>query len=212
MINDTKQLLIRLGNILTNTESNEITKELFESLKRINSTKENLLKRLIEQSNLLVQKKRFLHTDYDDLQYRGLSDIKPMFNYFVLEDYYEPELINSAFEKNYKRYPMNGDKIKELSLIDYLNMVRPNVNKLIIKKKTNEKKVQLVIPIVFLNFITNKLAKKVVNGDNIVIIPTDDSNEIIKELCNALLHRYQETLDNKMEGSSFVFEYVTFRY
>ena len=212
MINDTKQLLRRLGNILTNTESNEITKELFESLKRINSTKENLLKRLIEQSNLLVQKERFLHTDYDDLQYRGLSDIKPLFNYFILEDYYEPELINSAFEKNYERYPMNGDKIKELSLIDYLNMVRPNVNKLIIKKKTNERKVQLLIPIVFLNFITNKLAKKIVNGDNIVIIPTDDSNEIIKELCNSLLHRYQETLDSKMEGSSFVFEYVTFRY
>ena len=82
---------------------------------------------------------------------------------------------------------MNGDKIKELSLIDYLNMVRPNVNKSIIKKKTNERKVQLVIPIVFLNFITNKLAKKIVNGDNIVIIPTDDSNEIIK---NSAIHYY----------------------
>ena len=35
MINDTKQLLIRIGNILTNKKSNEITKELFESLKII---------------------------------------------------------------------------------------------------------------------------------------------------------------------------------
>ena len=101
MINDTKQLLIRLENILTNKERNEITKELFESFKRINSTKENLLKRFIEQSNLLVQKERFSHTDYDDLQYRGLSDIKPLFNYFILEDYYAPQLINSAFEKNH---------------------------------------------------------------------------------------------------------------
>ena len=61
---------------------------------------------------------------------------------------------------------MNSDKIKELSLIDYLNIIRPNVIELIIKKKTNERKVQLVIPIVFLNFITKKLAKKDVNGDN----------------------------------------------
>ena len=113
-------------------------------MKRINNTngktrlrnrqKENLLKRLIEQSNLLVQKERFLHTNYYDLQYRGLSDIKPLFNYFILEDYYAPQLINSAFEKNHERYPMNGDKIKELSLIDYLNMVRPNVIELIIKE------------------------------------------------------------------------------
>ena len=35
MINDTKQLLIRIGNILTNKKRNEITKELFESLKII---------------------------------------------------------------------------------------------------------------------------------------------------------------------------------
>ena len=35
---------------------------------------------------------------------------------------------------------MNGDKNKELSLIHYLDMVRHNVNELITKKKTTEKK------------------------------------------------------------------------
>ena len=35
MINDTEQLLIRIGNILTNKKRNEITKELSESLKII---------------------------------------------------------------------------------------------------------------------------------------------------------------------------------
>ena len=137
-----------------------------------------------------MQKERFLHTDYDDLKYRGLSDIKPLFRYNILEEYYEPELINSAFERNYERYRMDGDKKKELSLIDYLNMVKPNVNDSITKNKTNERKVQLVISIVFLNFITNEFAKKYVNGDNIVIRPTDDSNEIYTELYNSLLHRY----------------------
>ena len=99
-----------------------------------------MLKRLIEQSNLLVQKERFLHTNYYDLQYRGLSDIKPLFSYFILEEYHEPELKNSAFERHYERYWMNGDKNKELSLIHYLDMVRHNVNELITKKKTTEKK------------------------------------------------------------------------
>ena len=98
---------------------------------------------------MLVQKERLLHTNYYDLQYLGLSDIKPLFSYFILEEYYEPELINIAFEINYERYRMNGDKNKELSLNDYLDMVRHNVNELITKKKRNERKVQLVIPIVF---------------------------------------------------------------
>ena len=57
-INDIKQLVTRLGDILTNKKRKEITKELYESLKKINNTnrntklrkrqKENLLKRLIE--------------------------------------------------------------------------------------------------------------------------------------------------------------------
>ena len=33
---------------------------------------------------------------------------------------------------------------------------------------------------------------------------------ITADLYNSLLHRYQETLENKMEGSSFVFDYVNF--
>ena len=46
-------------------------------------------------------------------------------------------------------YRINGDKGKELSLINYLNTVRSNVNDLITKKKVNERKVQLAISIIF---------------------------------------------------------------
>ena len=101
-------------------------------------------------------------------------------------------------------------KIKELSLIDYLNTVGSNVNDLITKKKVNERKVQLAISIIFLNYITNDTAEKSVLRDNIVIRPTDDSNEVTTELYNSLLHRYPETLENKMEDSSFVFDYINF--
>ena len=107
-------------------------------------------------------------------------------------------------------YRINGDKDKELSLIDYLYTVRPNVVNLMTKKKVNERKVQLAISIIFLNYITNDTAEKYVNSDNVIIRPTDDSNEITTKLCNSLLHRYQETLENKMEGSSFAFDYINF--
>ena len=51
---------------------------------------------------------------------------------------------------------------------------------------------------------------KYVYSDNLIIRPTDNSNEITTELCNSLLHRYQGVLENKMEGSSFIFDYIKF--
>ena len=169
-----------------------------------------MLKKLIDQNNFLVRKERFIHSDYVDLQYQGITELKPMYYYNILDEYYEPDLFASAPERNYELYRIPGDKDKELSLIDYLNTVRPNVVDLITKKKVNERKVQLVISIIFLNYITNDTAEKYVNTDNLIIRPTDDSNEITTKLCNSLLHRYKETLENKMEGSSFVFDYVNF--
>ena len=85
----------------------------------------------------LVKKERFMHIDYDDLQYQGISDIKNTYNYIEINNYYDPELIGSAYEKNYESYRINGDKNKELSLNDYLNTIRPNVNELITKKKVS---------------------------------------------------------------------------
>ena len=149
-----------------------------------------------------------MYIDDDDLQYQGISDIKNVYNYVNIDSYYNPELVASVYEKNYECYRINGDKNKELSLNDYLNTIRSNVNELITKKKVNERKVQLAISIIFLNYITNDTAEKYVLSDNVIIRPTDDTNEIIKELYNSLLHRYQETLENKMEGSSFVYDYV----
>ena len=72
--------------------------------------KECMLIRLIEQNNSLVRKERFMHTDYDDLQYQGITEVKPLYNYISLDEYYEPELC--ALERNYERYRRNGDRDK----------------------------------------------------------------------------------------------------
>ena len=37
-----------------------------------------------------------------------------------------------------------------------------------------------------------------------------DSNIITTSLYNSLIKKYQETLENKMEGSSFVFDCINF--
>ena len=72
----------------------------------------------------------------------------------------------------------------------------------------NERKVQLAIFIIFLNYITDDTAEKYILSDNIIIRATDDTNEITANLCNTLLHRYQETVENKIEGTSFIFDYI----
>ena len=151
-----------------------------------------------------------MHLNYDDLQYQGISDLKHTFDNISIDTYYDAELFAGALERTYERYRINGDRNKELSLTDYLKTVRPNVVELITKKKANERKAQLDLSIVFLNYLTNETAEKYVYSDNVKIRPTDDSNEITTELYNSLLHRYQETLENKMEGSSFVYDYVNF--
>ena len=50
--------------MLTNKKTNEITKKLYKSLKKVNKTKkqkQNLLKKLIEQYHLLVKKKKTVY-------------------------------------------------------------------------------------------------------------------------------------------------------
>ena len=151
-----------------------------------------------------------MHVNYDDLQYEGKTDIKNTYNYIDINNYYNPELIAGSFEENYKIYRINGDENKKLLLNDYINTIRPNFNELITKKKINKSKVQLAISIIFLNYTNNDTADKYILSDNLIIRPTDDTNQIITELYNSLLHRYQETLEKKMEGSNFVYDHVNF--
>ena len=73
-----------------------------------------MLKKLIDQNNSLVKKERFIHSDYDDLQYQGITELKPMYYYNILDEYYEPDLFASAPERNYELYRIPGDKDKEL--------------------------------------------------------------------------------------------------
>ena len=87
MIITIRETSTRLGIILTNKERKEISKELYQTLKKVNDTnrntrlrkrqKERLLRKLIEQNNELVKKERFIHNNYDNLEYQGITDIKP---------------------------------------------------------------------------------------------------------------------------------------
>ena len=136
-----KQLVTRLGNLLTNKEKSESKKKLHELLKKLSNTrlrkrqKENMLLKLIKHHNSLSKKEKYMDVNYDDVQYQGISDISQLIHPIIIDKYYEPELIAGAFDKKYERYQINGDKNKELSFNENLNMIRPNVKELIDKKR-----------------------------------------------------------------------------
>ena len=92
----------------------------------------------------------------------------------------------------------------------YLNTIGANVEGLLNRMKVSEKKVQLALSTIFFNFPTNETVEKLTYSDNIELIYTDTEKEKTTQLFNSLSKRYQETLENKMEGSNFVFDSVNF--
>ena len=109
---------------------------------------------------------------------------------------------------------MIAKKINQYQLIEYQNQyltnIREHLRKLMNdKRKKGEWKIQLIMKINFIssqNFIdTRDMHSK---SDNVEIIMGNDTNEILKNLFNSLLQRYQKGLEESIRGSDFVFDYT----
>ena len=77
------------------------------------------------------------------------------------------------------------------------------------KKESGEWKIQLIMKINFIssrNFIEGRDMYS--KSDNFEIMMGATTNEIIRNLFNSLLQRYQGHLQESMRGSEFVFDYV----
>ena len=63
--------------------------------------------------------------DYDDIEYRGIRNVRDLFDLSIDEDYYKPIIARGAFGGSYIQYESKGDKGKNLSIKEYLNMINP---------------------------------------------------------------------------------------
>ena len=61
-----------------------------------------------------------IYYDYDDTEYRGIRNIRDLFDLSMDEDYYEPIIARVAFNSSYIQYKSMGDKGKNLSIKEYL--------------------------------------------------------------------------------------------
>ena len=82
------------------------------------------------------------------------SDISHLFNEITKEDYYEPLEIKSAFEGSYLQYESRGDSDDNLSLEEYINIIRPYLRDMINNHKAQGKwRIQLVMKINFISSV-----------------------------------------------------------
>ena len=80
-------------------------------------------------------------------------------------------------------------------------------------KAHNERKIQLIMRINFVSFIDNNDHCIIhTKSENIEIMSGIETNDIINDLFKSFLKRYQENLETKMKGSSFIFESVDLLY
>ena len=77
-----------------------------------------------------------MYYDYDDIEYRGISNVRDLFDLSIDEDYYKPIIARGAFDGSYIQYESKGDKGKNLSIKEYLNIIKPCLSNIINGHKT----------------------------------------------------------------------------
>ena len=101
---------------------------------------------------------------------------------------------------NYTEYEINDNRNKTLSVEENLNKIRPYLQDIINDlKKFDTSKIQLRIKIVEERVMHPR-------SDNIEMMINDKANELIEELFQSRLFRYQTGLETSKKGGKFIFD------
>ena len=152
-INNARVLTAKLDNMLTNKERKTIKKELYdlEDKKLTRTERERKIAYLINLTRSLENKQKYPSSACHDQNYEGIKDIEHLVNYEI-DDYYKPILVRFVFDNNFKEYEIRGDKHKNLTLIEYLATITPQLVNVINERKSStqdDKKVQLIMALIF---------------------------------------------------------------
>ena len=151
--------------------------------------------------------------DYDNFEYRGIKNVHNLFKLSIGKDYYKPILVKIGYNNNYIQYESKGDKI--LTLKKYLALIEQYLRELInYYKNKGEWKLQLIAEISFISLKPGSDETRIMHtrSDNEEIMNGSDMDEVIEELLESFLQRYEQNLEEKMKGSDFEFDGVNFLY
>ena len=197
-------------NILK-SESKDIKRTLYDIEKRKKISSRKTSKNLDELHKRILKLDKY--HDYDDYEYKGIKDIEELFKISIDKDHYKPKLSKSGYNKNYLQYESKGDKM--LVVKEYLNLIEKHLKELIEEyKHKGEWKVQLTIEVSFISLKpgSDKTRIMYTRSDNVEIMFGDDNDDIIEQLFESLLQKYEENLQKKVKGSDFEFDCVNFLY
>ena len=210
-IDDIREELKNPKYNISKSESKDIKRNLYNIEKQRKISLKKTSKYLDELDKRILRLDKY--HDYDDFEYKGIKDIENLFKISIDKDYYKPKLNKSGYNKNYAQYESKGDKI--LSLKEYLNLIERYLRELIEEYKLKgEWKVQLTIEVNFISLKpgSDKTRIMYARSDNIEIMFGDNNDDIIEQLFESLLKKYEENLQIKMRGSEFEFDGVNFLY
>ena len=210
----------------------EIRKNLYEVENENNSSEskvKEIERNLTELEENLSKTKKYY--DYDDIKYRGIRNVRDLFDLSIDEDYYKQIIARGAFDGSYIQYENKGDKGRTLSIKEYLNIIEPYLSDIINDHKTSglvryhsgnkawleetssEWKIQLTMAI---DFISSKDSDETrtmhTKSNNVEIIMGSETDEIIKNLFESFLQKYEEGLEESMRGSDFVYDTIDALY
>ena len=92
-------------------------------------------KNLTELEEIFSKTKKYY--DYGGIEYRGIRNVRDIFDLSIDEDYYKPIIAKGAFDGSYIQYESKGDKGKNLSIKEYLNLIKPYLSDIINDHKTH---------------------------------------------------------------------------
>ena len=185
-IDEIRQEIKELGHKLSRQELKEIKKNLYEIENKKGRLKSKKTKKYLNK----LEKRTYglnKYYDYDHVKYRGIRDIKDLFDLSISEDYYKLIIVNNAFNNNYIQYESKGDKI--LTIEEYLSMTKSYLVDMINDHKNKGKwKIQLSAE---MNFISSKPDSDETcimhtKSNNIEIMIGSDTDEVIENLFRSL--------------------------
>ena len=209
-IKEVRELFNELRSNLSHEEINRIRKKLYKKEAVYNFLKEKdgltdkekiVLKNIGKYLKKLNNDLKKLNKYQDDITH-GLDYL------FNEEDYYKPTEFKSAFDGNYVLYESRGEKDGKLALYEYFDKIKLHLKDVIDDYKSKgEWKIQITMRVSFISFIDKKQTQVMhTKSDNLEIMNGIDTSDAINKLINSFMKRYQEGLETKMKGSSYIFE------
>ena len=173
-----------LRHKLSRQELKEIKKNLYEIENKKGCLESKKTKKYLNKLEEKIYKLNKYY-DYDDFKYRGIKDIKYLFDLSISEDYYKPIIVKSASNNSYIQYESKGDKI--LTIKEYLSMIEPYLVDMINEYKSKDEwEIQLTSEINFSSSKPDSNETRIMHtkSDNIEIRIGSDTNEVVEDLLN----------------------------